>query len=267
MNNQDSACKRVGVTVLGSGSKGNATLVHCGNDAIMVDAGFTLKETGRRIKSIGLDGLEIHGILVTHEHEDHIKGVRLCSEQYGAPIYATRKCADVLRYRDEKIRQMVTFAPGGSFQIGSFTICPFTIPHDANDPVAFVIYCNNVKIAVATDIGYVSSVVEYELHSCDTLVIESNHDLNMLAASSRPWSLKQRIMGRHGHLSNDASQQLLEKIVDEHTKHVILAHLSNECNKLELAEQGAHDMLDSIGRKDVSLDVALQDAPLSTVWS
>lgn len=258
---------RLGVTLLGSGSKGNATLIHCGKDAIMIDAGFSARETAKRIKMLGLEYLDIHGILVTHEHEDHVRGLRVCSQLFDAPIFTTSKCASVLRYRDDKIGQVSTFAAGGTFQIGIFTICPFSIPHDANDPVAFTVFCNNAKIAVATDIGYISSSVKYQLRSCDIMVIESNHDLNMLAASDRPWSLKQRIMGRQGHLSNDSSQQLLESTVSDCTQHVVLAHLSHECNKYEIAQACAEEGLKHLMRQDIKLDIALQDKPIPTVWT
>lgn len=256
----------VGVTVLGSGSGGNCTLVHCGRQAIMIDAGFSYKELKSRIKACGLEQLNINGILVTHEHTDHIHGVRVCAEKLEAPVYATRGCAQAIREKDCKMGQMATFAPGGSFEIGDFTICPFLISHDAYEPVAFSIYCRDVKIGIATDVGYVSAGVEYNLRDCDMLVVESNHDLNMLAASQRPWSLKQRIMGRQGHLSNSASGQLLERIVAEKTHDVVLAHISRECNTLEMAHDTAEAALSSIRRGDVSLSVAEQEIPHATIW-
>ena len=256
----------VGVTVLGSGSNGNATLIHCGRQAIMIDAGFSYKELNARIKACGLEQLNINGILVTHEHTDHIHGVRLCSEKLEAPVYATRGCAEAIRQKDPKMGQMATFAPGGSFEIGDFIICPFLVSHDANEPVAFSIFCHDIKIGIATDVGYVSSGVEYSLRKCDMLVVESNHDLNMLAASQRPWSLKQRIMGRQGHLSNSASGQLLERIVAENTHDIVLAHISRECNTTEKAHDTAEAALSSIRRDDISLSVAEQEVPHSTIW-
>jgi len=256
----------IGVTVLGSGSKGNATLVHCGNQAIMIDAGLSFKELSARIKACGLEQLSINGILVTHEHTDHIKGLRVCSEKLEAPVYATRGSAIAIRDIDAKMGQMATFAPGSSFDIGDFTVCPFLVSHDANEPVAFTIYCRDVKIGIATDVGYVSSGVEYSLKNCDMLVVESNHDLNMLAASTRPWTLKQRIMGRQGHLSNDASGQLLERIVSEKTHDIVLAHISRECNTTEKAHETAVAALDTIRRDDISLSIAEQERPHDTVW-
>ena len=256
----------IGVTVLGSGSSGNATLIHCGHQAIMIDAGFSFKELRSRIKACGLEQLSINGILVTHEHTDHIHGIRLCSEKLEAPVYATRGCAQAIREKDSRMGQMATFAPGAYFEIGDFTICPFLVSHDANEPVAFSIFCRDVKIGVATDVGYVSSGVEYNLKGCDMLVVESNHDLNMLAASQRPWSLKQRIMGRQGHLSNSASGQLLERIVAENTHDIVLAHISRECNTAEKAHEAAEEALSSIRRSDVGLSVAEQEIPHNTIW-
>lgn len=256
----------IGVTVLGSGSGGNATLIHCGRQAIMIDAGFSFKDLSARIKACGLEQLSINGILVTHEHVDHIHGVRICSERLEAPVYATRGCAEAIRQKDCRMGQMATFAAGSRFEIGDFTICPFMVSHDANEPVAFSIYCRDVKIGVAMDVGYVSSCVEHYLKGCDMLVVESNHDLNMLAASKRPWSLKQRIMGRQGHLSNDASRQLLERIVAENTHDIVLAHISRECNTPERAYEAAEDALSSMRRDDVNLSVAEQEIPHSTIW-
>jgi len=258
--------QELGITVLGSGSAGNATLIHCGKDAILIDAGFSFKEFSRRLALAGMDELDIHGILVTHEHDDHVRGLRVCAQKLEIPVYATRQCAEFIRHHDAKMGQMATFTAGGNFNIGCFEISPFSVPHDAKDPVAFAIYCEGCKMAVATDIGYVSSVVEYKLRECDAMVLESNHDMNMLAASQRAWSVKQRIMGRYGHLSNDSSEQLLESIISPNTKDIILGHISHECNTPEKAKEAAIQALSHIGRTDIHLHVAQQDQPIETVW-
>ena len=257
----------IGVTVLGSGSSGNATIVHCGGEGILIDAGFSFREFKRRFQESGLaDSVRLRAILVTHEHDDHVKGLRVCADNLELPVFTTRKCADVLRRRDAKIGHFSLIAPGGMFSVGSFSILPFSIPHDAVDPVAFVIRKDEFKIGVATDLGNGNHVVQYELQGCDTLVLESNHDLNLLAASSRPWPLKQRIMGPQGHLSNDASSQLLSKIIASNTRNVILAHISHECNKVEIAEECARKCLCSCDRSDVALSIADQDTPIQTAW-
>lgn len=256
----------VGITILGSGSSGNATVIHCGTEAIMIDAGFSFKETSRRLKLAGISDLNINGILVTHEHSDHIGGIRLCSEKFEAPVYATRQCGMYIRNKNPRIGQMASIAAGCEFSIGRFEICPFSIPHDACDPVAYTIRCGNVKIGVATDIGYASSGISYQLSGCGILVLESNHDINMLAASNRPWQLKQRILSRQGHLSNEASSELLENIISPQTRSVILAHLSQECNTAQQAYNVARSMLAKIGRTDIRLLVADQNIPMETVW-
>jgi len=256
----------VGVTVLGSGSKGNATVIHCGRDAILIDAGFSARELLNRLQSVGLGELRFHAILVTHEHDDHVKGLRVCATKLDTPVYTTTKCANILRSRDSRLKQFVTFVAGGSFDIGRFTVSPFSIPHDAEDPVAFAVYCQGVKVALATDVGFASSAVEYALQDCGTMVVESNHDLNMLAASSRPWNIKQRIMGRQGHLSNDSSAQLLEHTITENTQHVILAHLSSECNTPEIAVRSGQEALAHLSRPDIHLALASQGTPINTAW-
>jgi len=256
----------IGITVLGSGSGGNCTIIQYGGTAIMVDAGFSARETQLRMQMAGLAGLRIDAILVTHEHDDHIKGLRVCANALDAPIFASMRCAQSMRSKDDRLRQMATFAPGGSFELGSITVCPFSIPHDTCDPVAFSFICGDRKIAVATDIGYASSMVEYQLRECTAMVLESNHDINMLAASSRPWHLKQRILSRQGHLSNDASAQLLADVASDCTRHVILAHISRECNQEKLALEKAQECLNSIDRQDIALQTAHQNRPIPTLW-
>lgn len=257
----------LGVTVLGSGSKGNCTVIHYGRQAIMIDAGLSYRETQKRIcASPCLDGVEFQGILVTHEHGDHMSGLRLCSEKLEAPIYATLPCTRAIRDKDPKIRQVANFVAGGRFTVGPFTITPFSIPHDANDPVGYVISVDEWRVGVATDIGYASSTVEYQLKECNALVLESNHDMNMLAASNRPWTTKQRIMSRDGHLSNVSTAELLERIVSQQTRNIVLAHISLDCNTQEKALECAWQALSTLHRHDVALTAARQDNPLETVW-
>lgn len=257
----------LGVTVLGSGSHGNALLIHCGDAGVLVDAGFSLKELRRRLQVARLPESIVRGIIVTHEHSDHISGLRVCANHFRVPVFMTRPCAEVLRQRDPALGQLSLFAPGGAFTVSPFEIEPFSIPHDANDPVAFVVRCGACKIGVVTDLGFAGSAVEYQLRQCNTIVLESNHDLNLLAACKRPWSLKQRIMGRHGHLSNKACVELLHKVIDTSTRNIILAHISQECNRPDLVEANARRFLGDIARTDIELVIAAQDQPSATVWN
>lgn len=257
----------IGITILGSGSRGNAMLIHSDGAGILIDAGFSLRELQRRLRAVNLTDISLQGIVISHEHRDHVSGLRVCANHFQTPIFTTRRCAEALRQQDPKLGHLSLFAAGSSFAIGAFQIEPFSVPHDANDPVAFIIRHGNCKIGVATDLGYAGQTVEYMLRQCNTIVLESNHDMNMLAAAKRPWPLKQRIMGRHGHLSNENSAELLKKVVDQNTSHVILAHISQECNQPELAENTVRKGLSQINRDDVKLIVTSQEKPTKTVWN
>ena len=161
----------------------------------------------------------------------------------------------------------ILFTPGGDFPVCGFSVLPFAVQHDAVEPVGYVITCQSRKIGIVTDLGRPGQMTEFQLRSCDTLAIESNHDLNMLAASKRPWYLKQRILGPQGHLSNLQSQELLGKILSSNTRNVLLMHISQECNTHELAETLARQKLQNLGRHDVNLQAASQDKPLPTAWA
>ncbi|MBT3376681.1 MAG: MBL fold metallo-hydrolase [Lentisphaerae bacterium] len=257
---------QVGVTVLGSGSSGNAIVVHTETDGFLIDAGFSARELKRRMREAGIDESLIRAIIVSHEHGDHVRGLRVCAKQLQVPIYANRRTADAIRQREKDLGQVHVFASGNPFRVGECQVEPFSIPHDANDPVGFVIRWHDRKIGLATDLGHASHLVCYQLKSCDLLVVESNHDIQMLSRSERPWSLKQRILSRHGHLSNAASMELLQRVLDERTKHLVLAHASQECNRYELVEESIQTCLAGLGREDISAYVAKQDSWLPTVW-
>jgi len=257
---------RLGITVLGSGSRGNAIVVHTENEALLIDAGFSARELRARMRQAEIDPSLITAILVTHEHADHVKGLRVFSSQFGLPVYANRATADILRRRDTKLGAMTLFAAGTRFRVGNFAVEPFSIPHDANDPVAFVLRFQSSKIGIATDLGHANSLVTYQLRGCHALVLESNHDPTMLGNSKRPWSLKQRIMSRHGHLSNASCRDLLRDVLDEETRHVVLAHASQDCNCYDLVREETRTCLHDMGRPDIGLHVAIQDKPLPTLW-
>lgn len=256
----------LGITVLGSGSSGNAMVVHTPREGLLIDAGFSARELRRRLDHAGLDPGLLEAVLVSHEHADHVKGLRVFARQFALPIYANRRTADALRHRDAKLGSMTIFAAGTAFRVGAFTVEPFSIPHDANDPVAFVIRSGRAKIGIATDLGHVNNLVAYQLRECHILVLESNHDRIMLGNSTRPWALKQRIQGRHGHLSNDSCVDLLRRVLHAETRHVILAHASQECNCYDLVRKESEALLRELQRPDVNLHVAVQDKPLPTLW-
>jgi phosphoribosyl 1,2-cyclic phosphodiesterase len=256
----------LGVTILGSGSRGNALVLHTAAGAVLLDAGFSARELVQRLAQAGLDAAALSAIVVSHEHVDHVKGLRVFAERYGLPVFANRGTATVLRNRDSQLGPLRLFAAGNPFEIGPFMVHPFSIPHDANDPVAFVVQVCGRRIGIATDLGHVNHLVTHQLRDCDLLVLESNHDLSMLGNSQRPWALKQRILSRHGHLSNDACMELLRAVVHARTRHVVLAHASSECNCPALVAKAVAECLSGLGRTDITAHIARQEEPLPTLW-
>lgn len=246
---------RLSVCVLASGSRGNATYVSDGRTAILIDAGLSGVELQRRMAAKGLDPGRLDAILVSHEHTDHIQGVGVLSRRFRLPVYindGTRRASEAAL---GKLAGMLPFTCGHGFDIGSLTVHPFSISHDADDPAGFTITCDGAKLGVATDLGMVTGVVRTHLANCDILIVEANHDERMLVDGPYPWPLKQRIRGRSGHLSNDDAGLLLETLRHQGLAHVILAHLSEENNTPEKARCAAKRALNGT---PIELHVALQ---------
>ena len=255
-----------GITNLGSGSSGNATVIHTPEGALLVDAGFSCRELLSRLASISVAPESVKAILITHEHSDHTKGCRVFSDTYGIPCCSTsitcRALADANRIGEKKI----LFSPGTPFPLAGITVEPFAIPHDARDTVAFNFLCNGCKISIATDLGHVNNLTVNKLSDCDALLLESNHDLKMLANSSRPLHLKRRIMSRHGHLTNEDAMRSLDHLLCEKTRYLLFGHLSSECNDPNLVEAMAEERLDFLRRRDVEFRIASQAEPAETFW-
>lgn len=248
---------RLSVCVLASGSRGNATYLSDGHSTILIDAGLSGVEIQRRMAAKGLDPSSLSAILVSHEHSDHIQGVGVLSRRFGLPVYindGTRKASGTAL---GKLSAVHPFNCGQSFSIGDLTIHPFSISHDAEDPSGFTIAGSQAKVGVATDLGIATGVVRTHLEACNILVLEANHDAQMLIDGPYPWPLKQRIRGRSGHLSNDDTASLIETIRHDRLAHVILAHLSEENNTPEKARQAVHSVLNGA---QVNLQVASQTA-------
>lgn len=221
---------RLSVCVLASGSRGNAIYVSDGQTAILVDAGLAGIEIIRRLRSKGLDPETLDGIVVSHEHTDHVRGVGVLSRKFKLPIYITQKTSEASGPQIGKLYDAVHFRSGETFQLKSLTIHPFSISHDAQDPIGFTVKQNGMKIGIATDLGIATGMVKEHLKECGVLVVEANHDLTLLMEGPYPWFLKQRIKGRTGHLSNEDSKALLKDVRHDRLKHVILAHLSETNN-------------------------------------
>lgn len=254
------------ICILASGSSGNCTVVASDRTAILVDAGLSAREAGRRLEGIGMGLAGLHGVCVSHEHGDHTAGLRVLQERHGVPLYANAGTIDALR-RDPKMAGLrwQVFTTGQAFGIGDLTIEPFSVPHDAYEPVGFVVGNGDARVGVVTDMGVPTTLVRERLRGCRVVVVESNHDEKMLLDAERPWYLKQRIMGRQGHLSNQGAAAMLAEIAGPHLHQVFLAHLSSECNDPDLARKTAHDVLLKAGHTHVKVSVTYPDRA-TEVW-
>jgi phosphoribosyl 1,2-cyclic phosphodiesterase len=245
----------VRITVLASGSKGNCTVVASSATRILVDAGLSCKETLKRLALAGEDAAKLSAIVITHEHADHVGGLPVLARKLGIPVYMTGPTHQAW-FRQQKqaakhdggaardIEPLEFFEAGRSFQIGDVAVTAFTIPHDASDPVGFTFKVEGVKIGMVTDLGYLPASVRDHIKGCDGLLLESNHDLEMLRSGPYPWQVKQRVMSRVGHLSNHALAEFLTGDYDGGAAFLILAHLSEENNHPELARVAAEQALE-----------------------
>ncbi|MDY6837662.1 MAG: MBL fold metallo-hydrolase [Thermodesulfobacteriota bacterium] len=234
------------VCVLASGSKGNAVYVSNGETAILVDAGLSGSEIERRLRSRDIYPDSLDAIVVSHEHRDHIQGVGVLSRRFGLPVHMTAPTMAVAEARLGPLHKAMTFTRGASFHIGTLMLHPFSLSHDAVDPVGFTIQNGDTKLGIATDLGIATQLVCHHLEGCRLMVLEANHDVRMLQEGPYPWEVKQRITSRLGHLSNEASRDLLEKVCHEGLDHVIVAHMSETNNDPDRAlsvvqETTSHD--------------------------
>lgn len=218
------------VCVLASGSKGNAVYISDGTTALLLDAGLSGIEIERRMKSRGLTPAHLTAILVSHEHSDHIKGVGVLSRRYHLPVYMTPRTRRAAESQLGRVDDFHDFECGRAFSIDRLRVHPFSISHDAADPSGFTVSQNGCKIGVATDLGIATAMVREHLKHCRMVLIEANHDTQMLLTGPYPWHLKQRVKSRTGHLSNTAAKELLAEIRHDRLQHVILGHLSEQNN-------------------------------------
>lgn len=255
----------LGFCPLASGSKGNALYLGSKNVKLLIDAGLSAKELKERLSLIGVDIAEIQGVLVTHEHVDHIRGISTLCQKYGIPVFANIETAKAILSVVKHPPKFKIFSTGDSFQLSDIHIHPFSIPHDAIDPVAFTFQIEGLKVGVCADLGFASTMVVGKLVGCDYLYIEANHEPSRVHACSRPMVYKQRVLSRQGHLSNEESAAVVTAVHHESLKHVYLAHLSSECNSPDLALQTVTAALERVN-KGVSLSVAPQDSIATPVY-
>ncbi len=224
---------------IASGSNGNCIFAASGDSRLLLDVGISGVRVEAGLHEIGYDTSEMDGILITHEHADHIKGLGVLSRRYGLPIYATKGTQDAITASDlvGEIDTSLfrTIQPDVPFRVGALSITPFSISHDAADPVAYILRSGSKSMAVVTDLGFYDDSLVERLAGLDVLLIEANHDVNMLMVGRYPYPLKQRIMSDRGHLSNEMAGRLVGEVLHDRTQHILLGHLSQENNYPELA--------------------------------
>jgi len=247
---------------ISSGSSGNSIYVGNKSTHILIDAGLSGKKIQEGLKKLDLKGNDISAIFITHEHSDHIKGAGVLSRRFNLPVYATEGTwrgmeseLGEISAENKKIIQK-----DKPVELGDLYIQAYEIPHDANEPVGYSVFSDNAKVSVATDIGHITENVKKNIKGSSALLLEANHDVNMLKVGSYPYQLKRRILGDFGHLSNDTSGELLAEILDEKLRYVLLGHLSQENNHPDLAYITVLNILKEKGIKE-GVDLNLSMAP------
>ncbi len=253
------------LTVLGSGSSGNCAVVRTGRTRLLIDAGLSGRQILLRLESVGMKLEDLDGVLLTHEHGDHTAGLEVLCRKHQVPLFATPLTQEALlqgtfKKAAPRWRLMQTGAP---FDFQDLRIECFPVPHDAVDPVGFIIADEESRLGVLSDVGFITNLIRDRLRGAHTLFIEANYDGPLLEADTkRPWSTKQRISGRHGHLSNDQAGELLQHLAHEDLHHVVLGHLSDDCNHPDVALQKITAMLRAAGAPHTRVTCARRATPL-----
>jgi phosphoribosyl 1,2-cyclic phosphodiesterase len=255
-------------TILGSGSNGNCAYLETPTTRLLIDAGFSAKQIRARLAQIGRTPECLNGILLTHEHTDHTNGLGTLCKNISVPIYCNRLTREAVELQFKTRFDFRVFSTGATFEVGDVEVDTFSVPHDAYDPVGFMLRSHNKHVGFLTDLGHATKLVIERVRKSQVLVLETNHDMKMLQDDvRRPWSVKQRILSRHGHLSNEAAAGVLEELMSADLRQVYLGHLSRDCNTPELALQAAHQRLQSIGASHVQVNSTSQERRCDTfVW-
>ena len=250
------------LTMLGSGSSGNAALIMTEHCRLLVDGGLSARQLVRRLESCGVKPEQLDGVLLTHEHGDHVCGLEVLCRKFHVPIYCNALTAEAIRYGCESLsghRNWRLFRTGAEFSICDITVQTFPVPHDAVEPVGYAFHAGRAGLGFITDLGHPTKMLVERLREVHTLVIETNHDEKLLQACQfRPWPVKQRIMSRHGHLSNAAAASVIEQLLPGKIDRVVLGHLSRDCNTPDLARGAVQALLSRMGRTSIEVFCADQ---------
>jgi len=248
------------VTVLGSGSAGNCALVETPQTRLLIDAGLSARALKERLAACGVNPLEIDGILLTHEHGDHVGALEVWCKQWQTPIYCNRTTAEALQSNGARPKDWRYFPTGSTFSIKDLAVENFPVPYDAVDPVGFVLHSGDGTLGVLTDLGKATRLAVERVRQAQTLLIETNHDEKLLQnCTKRPWSVKQRIMSQHGHLSNGAAANVIGDLLGGgRLRRTVLGHLSRDCNSPELATGAVRSRLAADGAEAVEVWCATQ---------
>ncbi|MBX3734456.1 MAG: MBL fold metallo-hydrolase [Verrucomicrobiae bacterium] len=254
-------------TILGSGSGGNCAYLESGETRLLIDAGFSARQIRERLASIGCTPEGLTGIVVTHEHGDHIQGLGVLAGRLQVPVYANRLTREAIQRQFPAARMAFSvFETGGTFALGGLEVRTFSVPHDAMDPVGLVLATPAGELGVLTDLGHVTRLILERVRSVRWLLLEANHDLKLLQNDlRRPWSTKQRILSRHGHLSNEAAAEVAAQLAPGPLRRIYLGHLSRDCNRPELAREAVHRRLCGLGATSVEVHETSQSAPCPTL--
>ncbi len=251
-------------SVLGSGSTGNSTILECGTTRILIDAGLSAKQLSVRLESLDIDPASISAILLTHEHGDHIRGLKSFIKKYPVPLYATAETAHVVRETNIGNADWITFEAGQGFTINHLSIASFSIQHDAIDPVGYVVSNGLFRFGLLSDVGFITQSVKHHLKNLTALFVEANYDEELLERDTkRPWTIKQRIASRHGHLSNVQVEELIRDVAHPSLNRIVFGHLSSDCNCPKKVTSHFNNLLEELGL-NASLHCASQAEP--TPW-
>ncbi|WP_018292206.1 MBL fold metallo-hydrolase [Verrucomicrobium sp. 3C] len=253
------------LTILASGSSGNAALLETGRRHWLVDAGLSSRRLEERLQAVGVEPSSLSGVFLTHEHADHARGLRVFLRRHSVPLYCNEMTW--LALGEEAMIDWRRLETASRLELDEMEMESFPVPHDAADPVGFLFHHAAGTVGVLTDLGYATRLVLEKMSRCRALLLEANHDPGLLQGDSRrPWSVKQRILSRHGHLSNQSAAEIAAEMARRGLQEIILGHLSADCNRPELVEEAIRNRLDRADLSSLSIHVWTEGGPASPLY-